>query len=108
MRTPTEAEIVARGIEQILSNIPHYSQEENIRLLNDRLMTIAYRNSTNAIFATYFALYNAALKYENRAIWKERWIITIGYFIFFILLAAPILNAPQLFARNLNDMMRLF
>lgn len=84
MRTPTEAEIVARGIEQILSNIPHYSQEENIRLLNDRLMTIAYRDSPNTIFATYFALYNAALKYEKsgnleRALDHYYWMLYLFY-----------------------------
>lgn len=84
MRMPTEAEIIARGIEQVLSYIPHYSQEENIRLLNNRLMTIVYRDSPDVIFATYIALYNVARKYEKsgnleRALDHYYWILYLFY-----------------------------
>lgn len=71
-------------LKKITKHIPHYTQKENIKLLNDRLGTIYYRDSPDLIFDAYFALYKRGLALEKAGRLEEAldfyyWILYMFY-----------------------------
>lgn len=79
-----EIEEIKSSLRKVMAYIPHYSQQENISHLKNRLKTITYRDSPSIIFEAYYSLYEKAHSFEKagdleRALDYYYWILYVFY-----------------------------